>query len=68
MEVKVEASQVAKILNLRNSQPCKISAVVQFSSVCGSNSFRLLTRISEFVLDSSCLSQLDDVGVFSLYK
>ena len=43
MEVKVEAEQVAKFRNLRNSvgcensQPCKISAVVQFPSVCGSN-------------------------------
>ena len=52
MEVKVEAEQVAKFRNLRNfavfrnlqnsagcenSQLCKISAVVQFPSVCDSN-------------------------------
>ena len=43
MEVKVEAEQVAKFHNLRNSagfensQPCKISTVVQCPSVCGSN-------------------------------
>ena len=43
MEAKVEAKQVAKFRNLRNSagcensQPCKISVVVQFPSVCGSN-------------------------------
>ena len=31
-------------------------------------SFRLLTRISEFGLDSSCLSRLDDVGLFGFYN
>ena len=43
MEVKVEAEQVVKIRNLQkfagceNSQPYKISAMVQFPSVYGSS-------------------------------
>ena len=43
MEVKVEAEQVAKFRSLRNSvgfensQSYKISAVIQFPSICGSN-------------------------------
>ena len=59
--VKLEAEQVAKIRNLRNSvgcensQPCKIYAVFQFSSVCGSNFFPTSDVSFEFDLDSSCL-------------
>ena len=39
MGVKVEAEQVAKVdvEPCLNYQPCEISAVVQFPSVCGSN-------------------------------
>ena len=64
MEVKVEVEQVAKFHNLRNSascenlQLCKISAVVQFSSVCGSNfhptyDTHLRVRLGFFVFESA---------------
>ena len=64
MEVKVEAEQVVKFRNLRNStgcensQPCKISTLVQFSSVCGSNfhltyDTHLRVRLGFFVFESA---------------
>ena len=61
MEVKVEAEQVSKIRNLQNSigcenpQPCKIYAVVHFSSVLDSNFLPTSVVTFEFGLDSSCL-------------
>ena len=57
----MEEEQVAKFRNLRNSagcensQPCKISAVSHFSSVCGSNFLPTSVVSFEFGLDSSCL-------------
>ena len=75
-----ENSQVAKIRRLRNFITCEILQVVKIRNLAKflqwSNflqfvapiSFQLLTFISEFSLDSSCLSRLDDVGVFSLYN
>ena len=80
MEVKVEAEKVAKFHNLRNFASCEILQVVKIRNPAKflqwSNflqfmvpiSFRLLTSIFEFDLDSLCLSWLDDVGVFSLYN
>ena len=80
MEVKVEAEQVAKIRNLRNFTDCEILQVTKirnlakflkwpkFLQFVAPVSFRLLMRIFEFVLDSLCLSRLDDVGLFSLYN
>ena len=59
----MEAEQVAKIRN-----PAKLLQWSNFLQFVAPISFRLLTRISEFGLDSSCLSQLDDVGIFSLYN
>ena len=64
MEVKVEVEQVAKFRNLQNStgcenlQPYKTSAVVQFSSVCGSNFhstfyMHLRVRLRFFVFESA---------------
>ena len=64
MEVKnggragCEFSQVANLRNsvgCEKSQPCKISAVGHFSSVCGSNFLPTLVINFEFGLDSSCL-------------
>ena len=57
MGVKVEVEQVAKFLQWSN--------FIQFGAPI---SIRLMTHISEFGLDSSCLSRLDDVGVFNLYN
>ena len=74
MEVKVEAEQVAKICNLRNfssfknSQLAKFLQWPKFLQFMAPVSFQLLTHISKFGLDSSCLSWLDDVGLFSLYN
>ena len=59
-----QISQVAKFRNLRNSagcensQPCKILAVVQFSSICGSNfhptyDTHLQVRLGFFVFKSA---------------
>ena len=64
MEVKVEAKQVAKISSLQNStgcensQPCKISTMVQFPSVCCSNflptsDVHLGVRLSFFMFESA---------------
>ena len=58
-----EILQVEKI-----SQPCKISAVAQFLMFSTSFSFWLLTCSSEFGLDSSCLSRVNDFGIVSLQK
>ena len=57
----MEAEQVAKFCNLRNSagcensQPCKISAMSHFSSVCGPNFLLTSVMSFEFGLDSSYL-------------
>ena len=79
----MEAEQVLKIHNLRNFASCEGCEILQVAKFCNpakfmqrSNflqfvapiSFRLLTRISKFGLDSSCLGRLDDIGVFSLYN
>ena len=64
MKVKVEAEQVAKFCNLRNSagcensQPWKISIVVQISSVCGSHfhptyDTHLRVQLGFFVFESA---------------
>ena len=80
MEVKVEAEQVAKIRNLRNFTSCEILQVAKirnpvkllkwpkFLQFVALVSFRILMCISKFVLDSLCLSPLDDVSLFSLYN
>ena len=57
----MEEEQVAKFRNLQNSvgcensQPCRISAVSHFSSVCGSNFLATSVVSFEFGLDSSFL-------------
>ena len=58
MEVKVEAEHVAKIPNLRNFATCKISAVAQIPSVCGSSFLptsdaHLRVRLGFFVFKSA---------------
>ena len=74
MEVKVEAEQVAKIRNLRRFstskilQPAKFLQWSKFLQLMAQISFRLMTRTFEFGSYSSCLSRLEDVGLFSLYN
>ena len=61
MEVKNGGKAGCEFHNLRNSascknlQPCKISAVSHFSSVCGSNFLSTSVVSFEFGLDSSYL-------------
>ena len=56
-----EILQLAKFL-----QPCKIPTVTQFLLDFAPFSFWLQTYNSEFGLDSSCLSRLNDFGIVSL--
>ena len=59
----MEAEQVDKI-----SQPVKFMQWSNFLQFVAPISMQLMTRISECGLHSSCLSQLDDVGVFRFYN
>ena len=64
-----EISQLAKILQVAKIRnPTKFLQWSNFLQFVAPISFRLMTHIFEFGLDSSCLSRLDDVGVFSLYN
>ena len=63
MGVKVEAEQVAKIHN-----PVKFLKWPNFLQFVALISIQLMTRISDFGLDSSCMSRLNDVSVFRLYN
>ena len=59
----MKAEEVAKICNLEKF--LQWSTFLQFLAPV---SFQLLTRISELISNSSCLSRLEDVGLFSWYN
>ena len=62
------AGQTGGIVGCENLQPCKISAVFQFSLAYGSNFLPTYVMSYEFDLGSSCLDWLDNFGLIILKK